>query len=227
MTATLLRLSVMVVGALFAGTSTVRAQTVSEPVHRVQAGIGVGWLGGAALGDQPAELRTASGNPLQLFNSESELGSVPAFEVRATFGLSRRFAIDGRVGLSSPELRTDVSNDVEATGSAVMLTEQLDRYVFEGGVVIRLYELATMGLLPFASAGAGYVRQLHEEQTLVEEGHLFYVGGGFTRVLVSRPSGLIRAVSLRADLRLDVISTEFDEGTRPQGSVAGSLVFTF
>jgi hypothetical protein len=227
MTPALLRLSVLVVGALLTSMSTVYAQTVSEPLHRVQAGVGVGWLGGAALGDQPAELRTASGNPLQLFNSESELGSVPVFEVRATFGVSRRFAIDGRVGVSSPELRTEVSNDVEATGSAVALTEQLDQYVFEGGVVIRLYELETMGLLPFASAGAGYVRQLHEEQTLVEEGHLFYVGGGFTRVLVSRPSGLIRAVGLRADLRLDVISTEFDEDSQPHGSVAGSIVFTF
>ena len=52
-----------------------------------------------------------------------------------------------------------------------------------------------MGLTPFASAGAGYVRQLHEEQALVETGHLFYVGGGFTRPLFSRSQGLIRAMA--------------------------------
>jgi len=227
MTPPLSRLTVLAVCGLLTGVSTVHAQTVFEPVHRVQAGVGVGWLGGAALGDQPAQLRTASGNPFLLFNSESELWSAPVFEVRVAFGLSRRFTVDGRAAVSSPELSTQVSTDVEAAGSAVTLTEQLDQYVFEGGVMVRLYELEAMGLLPFASAGAGYVRRLHEEQTLVEEGHLFYVGGGLTRTLVSRPGGLIRGVSVRADLRLDVISTEFDEDSRGHGSVAGSLVFTF
>jgi hypothetical protein len=93
--------------------------------------------------------------------------------------------------------------------------------------VIRLNELETMGLMPFASAGAGYVRQLHEGGSLVEEGQIFYVGGGFTRLFYSRSQGFIRAASARVDLRLNVFSLDLDEDSRSQGSLAGSVVFVF
>jgi hypothetical protein len=202
------------------------AQARSEPVGRIQVGVGAGWLGGAALGEQPADLRAASGGPYRLFESESDLGATASFEVRVGFGLTRRFGIEGRVARSAPELHTMVSSDAEASGSFTS-SESIDQYVFDGGVVVRLDELEAMGLMPFASAGAGYVRQLHEGGSLVEEGQHFYVGGGFTRMLFSRSQGFIHAVSARIDLRLDVFSLDLDDDNRSQGSLAGSIVFTF
>ena len=98
--------------------------------------------------------------------------------------------------------------------------------MFDGGIVIRLDEWETSGLRPFASAGVGYVRQLHEEQELVEDGHLFYVGGGVTHPLFSRAQGLIRAASVRADVRLNVVSLRARRGSRAQGSVSGSIVWS-
>jgi hypothetical protein len=205
---------------------SVAAQAVSEPVGRLQIGVGVGWLGGAAFGEQPADLRAPSGGPYRLFESESDLGATGALEIRVGIALTPRYGFEGRAAIGRPELRTRVSSDAEATGSFT-IAESIDQYVFDGGVVIRFAQWAGMGLTPFASAGAGYVRQLHEGQELVETGHLFYVGGGFTHPLFSRPQGLIRAASVRADLRLNVFYLELDEGSRPQGSVSGSLVLTF
>jgi hypothetical protein len=189
-------------------------------------GVGVGWLGGATLGEQPADLRAASGGPYRLFESESDLGASVSFELRVGFGLTPRFGIEGRVARGAPDLDTMVSSDAEARGSFT-ISESIDQYVFDGGVVIRLDELETMGLMPFASAGAGYVRQLHEGGGLVEEGQIFYVGGGFTRMFYSRSQGFIRAASARVDLRLNVFSLDLDEDSRSQGSLAGSIVFTF
>jgi hypothetical protein len=211
-------LAVVIVGGV--GASSVSAQTVSDPAGRLQVGVGVGWIGGAALGEQPANLRTASGGPYRLFESETDLASSGSFEARVGILVSRRYGVEGRVAISKPELQSVITSDAEATGSFTA-AETVDHYVF------RLPELEGMGLTPFASAGAGYVRQLHEEQALVETGHLFYVGGGFTRPLFSRSQGLIRAMSVRADLRLNLLYLELDEGSRQQGSVSGSLVLTF
>jgi hypothetical protein len=202
------------------------AQALSEPVGRFQAGTGAGWLGGSAFGEEPADLRAASGGPYRLFESETNLGGSASFEVRVGLGLTPRFGIEGRAALGSLDRHTVVSSDAESSGSFT-ISESIDQYIVDGGVVIRLDELQTMGVLPFASAGAGYVRLLHEGDGLVEDGQIFYFGGGFTRPLFSRPQGFIRAASVRADLRLNMFSLELDEGSRLQGSVAGSIVFTF
>jgi hypothetical protein len=216
---------VLFVAALAAATPAA-AQALSEPVGRIQVGVGAGWLGGSSFGEQPADLRAASGGPYRLFESESDLGATASFDVRVGYGLTRRFAIEGRVARAAPELHTVVSSDAEISGSFT-ISESIDQYVFDGGVVIRLDELETMGLMPFASAGGGYVRQLHDGGGLVEEGQVFYVGGGFTRMFFSRPRGVIRAASARIDLRLNVFSLDLDDDSRSQGSLAGSIVLTF
>jgi len=216
----------VVVTTLTVASGRADAQVVSEPVGRLQVAVGAGWLGGSAFGDQSADLRAASGGPYRLFESETSLGATASFEARVGVLLTRRWGIDGRAAIANPELQTIISSDAEASGSFTV-AESIDRYIFDGGIVFRIDEWETMGLVPFASAGAGYVRQLHGEQELVETGHLYYVGGGFTHALFARPQGMIRAASIRADLRLNVFSLELDEDSRSQGSVSGSLVLTF
>jgi hypothetical protein len=225
-----MRPELLLLAALTAGIGSVvsvpsaGAQTVSEPVGRVQVGVGGGWLGGTVFGEQPADLRSASGGPYRLFESETDLGSTGSFEARAGILFSRHFGVEGRVEFSKPEFRTLVTSDAEATGSFTTV-EKIDHYVFDGGVVVRFAEWDSV--IPFASAGAGYVRQLHEGQALVQTGHLFYVGGGFTFPLLSRSQGFIRAASIRTDLRLNLFYLELDEDSRQQGSVSGSFVLTF
>lgn len=208
------------------GVGAAAAQTPSTLPGRLRAGIGVGWLGGAEIATQPADLRGASGSSYRLFQSETELAATPTFDARIGFALTRRYEVEGRAAIHKPELRTVVSSDAEATGSFT-ITETIDEYVFDGGIVIHLDELKTMGLVPFAMGGAGYVRRLHDRQSLVEEGHLYYVGGGVTRVLFARSQGFVRGASVRADLRLNVLSTELDEDSRFQGSASGVFIVSF
>ncbi len=206
-------------------TARAEAQTTSPPPGRLQVSLGAGWLGGAEFGEEPASLRTASGNPYRLFASDTHLGGTGFFEARVGFALAKRVAIEGRAAIAKPELQTTVSSDAEASGSFTAV-EGIDQYVFDGGILIHLDELQALGLMPFATGGLGYVRQLHDQQ-LVETGHLFYGGGGVMRELFSRPQGFVRSGSIRADLRFNVLSLELDEDSRSQGSVSASLVLTF
>jgi opacity protein-like surface antigen len=218
----------MICVALFAAIVAVRveAQTTSPAPGRLQVSVGAGWLGGAEFGEQPADLRTASSSAYRLFQSDTHLGGTGLFEARVGFALTKRYAIEGRAAIASPELQTTVSSDAEASGSFTAV-EGIDQYIFDGGVLVRLDEWQAFGLTPFAIGGVGYVRQLHEDRQLVETGHLFYVGGGVMRGLFARSQGFIRSGSIRADLRLNVLSLELEDDSRPQGSVSASLVLTF
>ena len=206
--------------------SRVDAQTTSAPAGRLEVSVGAGWIGGSSFGQEPADLRAASGGPYRLFESDTQLGGTGSFEARVGYALTRRYTVEGRAAIGKPELQTVVSSDAEASGSFTAV-EGIDQYVFDGGVLVHLNELEAFGLSPFATGGYGYVRQLHEDQQLVETGHLFYVGGGVTRPLFSRSQGFIRSGSIRADLRLNVLSLELESDSRLQGSVSGSLVLGF
>jgi hypothetical protein len=221
-----LRRIVCVAFVMAIGVCRVDAQTASS-TRRLQVSVGAGWLGGSAFGEEPADLRGASGNPYRLFESETNLGGTASFEARVGFVLTPRYVIEGRASIGNPQLQTVVSSDAEASGSFIAV-EDIDQYIFDGGVLVHLNELQSFGLIPFAIGGFGYVRQLHEEQQLVEDGHLFYVGGGVTRPLFSRPRGFFRSGSIRADVRLNVLSLELEaKSSRLQGSVSGGLVLTF
>lgn len=58
-------------------------------------------------------------------------------------------------------------------------------------------------LRPFVVGGGGYLRQLHEERTLVETGQLYYGGFG-ARYWLRGGSGTARAFGLRGDLRANL-----------------------
>ena len=55
-------------------------------------------------------------------------------------------------------------------------------------------------LRPFASGGAGYLRQLHEDRTLVETGQVYYAGGG-ARYWLRGGARVAALVGLRGDVR--------------------------
>ncbi len=202
------------------------AQPAPQPAGRLQVSVGAGWLGGSAFGEQAADLRAPSGSPYRLFASDTNLSGTAAFEARVGFAVTRRYTVEGRAAMGKPQLETAVSSDAELSGT-FSAVEDINQYTFDGGILVHLDELDAFGLRPFAVGGAGYVRQLHGDQELVETGHLFYVGGGVTHPLFSRSQGFIRGGSLRGDLRLNVLSLELEDDNRLQGSVSGSLVLTF
>jgi len=199
------------------------------PLRRLQLAAGIGIVGGASLGSADANLRSnMSSDPYRLFASSSRLERAAILDLRVAVDLTRRFGIDGHLLYGHPELRIDVSGDVESA-SPVTALDRLDQYVIDGGVVIALHELTAGGWQPFAAGGAGYLRQLHEGLTLTEEGTVFYVGGGARRAFVTRTRGLLRGLGARGDVRLNVLSggVRVDDGARRHVSVSGSVFVVF
>lgn len=214
------------------GATTSYAQTADQrPIKRIEVEFGGGMLGGGGLGKDDANLRAnaTERRPFKLFSSDSRFASAPALHARVAFSFNRRFAAEGGVVFGRPRIRTSLSGDVEGA-PALTVDERVDQYFFEGSVLVLLEEIRLgQRTVPFAVAGAGYLRQLHEGQTVIEEGSVYHVGGGVKYWLLARDRGFIRAAGLRADARLYLLAggIVFDGGPRPQGAISGSLFVSF
>lgn len=196
--------------------------------HRFEAAAGAGLFGSTALGAGAANLRARGGGDSLLFTTDSTLAAAFEPEIRAAVVLGRRYAVEARFAWSRPELETTVTGDVEGAPD-ITLAERVDRYVIDAALVIALPEWRVGRLAPFATAGAGYVRQLHEGRTLVEQGAVYHVGGGVRVAMFTRSRGVPRTAGVRADARANVLSGGIGTGDRvlvyPQ--VAGGFFVGF
>jgi opacity protein-like surface antigen len=175
----------------------------------VEVAGGILWLGGSQLGRSAATLtpnQITPGAPFTLFDTESSVQPVAGYQVRLGYRLSRLFLIEGGVVYSRPEVRTEIRNDAEATGATFTAVESMSEYIFEGSLVVNLTRLQFQGGrgMPFASAGAGYVRQLHDGNTLVETGTAYHVGGGLKYAFTSGRRRIPHSIGLRGEARLYV-----------------------
>jgi hypothetical protein len=205
------------------------AQTNQPPLRRFELGAGIGFLGGAALGDADGALRSGTSNdPYRLFSTSTRLHDATVLDLRAGFDLSRRIGFEARLVFGHPEMRTTVEGDVEGAPT-IDAVERLDQYLIDGGIVFRLNELQVKGVQPFVTAGAGYLRQLHEGLTVIEDGQVFYAGGGARYWIFTRPRGVPRAGGLRGDVRLNVLSdgVTVDDQTRRHLSAGVDFFVTF
>lgn len=220
--------SVWAIVCVFVASASASAQsTISPPVRRLEVSVGAGFLTGAALGPQPANERAASGAPYRLFDTDTNLSSSLFFDLRLGFALTPRLSVEGAASLGQPELRTSISGDAEGA-EPLTAVEQMDQYTFDGGIVYNLTPRRSVGFVPFVTAGAGYQRQRHEGETLIEGGGLFYTGAGISHWFAVRKQGPVKALGVRGDARLYFLSGGITPGdTRTQGSFSGSLVMVF
>jgi hypothetical protein len=212
------------------GPSTQSGGAENRQIGRLEVAGGVGLLGGAALGAEDANLRAnaSPAQPYRLFTAESSFQRAGVLEARLGMALTRRYVIEGRLSFSRPELQAALSADVEGA-PGLTVVERVDQYVIDAAVLV-LFDEARLGpVVPFASAGAGYVRQLHEGLTVIEGGRIYHVGGGIKHWFFSRNSGFARAVGARADARLYILSgaIALDDGPRSHGAISGSLFVAF
>jgi hypothetical protein len=208
------------------------AQVVADrPVHRFEASVGGLWLGGAALGSGDAALRRNSlpVDEFPLFSADTSVEASPGFDGRVAFWLTRAFALEAGFVMMRPVVQTSITGDIEEA-EGLTLEEKLDQYFFEASAVL-LLERFRLGdrTIPFVSGGAGYLRQLHEGQTLVESGQVYHVGGGIRHWLRLSDRGFLRAAGVRADARAYFLVNGFalDDDPRPHGAFSGSLFLTF
>ena len=157
------------------------------------------------------------------------MAGAPTLQADVAFSFSRRWGVEASVMKSGPDLRTSLTADSEGT-PALAVVERVDQYLIEARVVIMLDE-ARIGqrTVPFAAAGAGYLRQLHEGHTVIDEGRVYHVGGGLKHWLLARDRGLLRAIGVRVDARLYLLmaGVAFDDNARPHGAISGSAFVAF
>lgn len=202
-----------------------------RPVRRPEVSVGGGWFGGAALGTGDANLRanTTPPQPLRVFSANTQMAGAAALAADVAFSFTRRWGIEGGVTKSGPQLRSSISADSEGAPALTAL-ERVDQYVIDARVVIMLDELRLgRRTVPFATAGAGYLRQLHEGHTVIEEGVIYHAGGGLKHWLLARERGFLKAAGVRFDARLYVLTSgiSLDEDPRPQGAISGAAFLTF
>ena len=194
--------------------------------HRFTIGAGVVWSGGYGIGDATAQLRGNSPGTtppsVTLFTASSRITSATAPELRVGYAVTHRTAVEFGVSLARPHLAVDIAGDAEAPSQSLP-GEELDQYLFDGGVAWQVPIRLGSRIAPFVSGGVAFLRQLHEDRTLAETGQVYYAGGG-ARYWLRGGDRSRRAVGLRGDLRVNFrrkgIDFEDKMRTYPTFSVA-------
>lgn len=190
----------------------------TDAAAQVTIGGGVSWPGGYDIGSSTAELRrnaTGSANqPFALFVADSRISRSIGGEVRVGVALSRRVAIEGGAAFARPRIAVTISADTEA-GAQSLDGESLQQYLFDAALAWHLPKPASLPVGPFLLAGAGYLRQLHQDRTLVESGQVYYAGAGARYWLKGGPDAP-RSLGLRGDVRVNLRRNgiDFENATR-------------
>jgi hypothetical protein len=187
------------------------------------------WSQGFDLGDRSATLtrNPATGSaPFELFTADTRFDAAPAGQARLGVYLARSISIEGGLQYSRPVLRTRLANDAEGA-EAITASETVTRLVVDGSVVVHLLPLSFGGGrgVPFLLGGGGYVRELHEENELVETGREIHVGGGIKYWF---GSGRKRA-GLRGDLGVSMREkgADFSDNRRMLPTAGVSFLYLF
>jgi hypothetical protein len=203
-----------------------------RPGHVYVAG-GLVWTGSYDVGTQVATLRanatsTLTPPPSTLFVADGTIGHAAGADLRAGVAITRALAVEVSGQFSAPRLGVAISADPEA-GAQALDGEPLRQYVVD---VAATWQLSGVRIgrraRPFVEAGAGYLRQLHEERALVETGTLYHAGGGL-RVWLRGGDGRRHDLGLRGDVRYvwRTGGVAFEDGTRAYPAASVLAFFGF
>ena len=215
-----------------------RAQPDAAPRPRsFEVYVGAIAIGPVDFGRSTARLtpNQSAARDFALFVSDTSIGTAAGFDGRVAFNITRALAVEGGFVWTHPEVQSRITSDVEGVPDAT-ITQNLDTYFVEASALFHLNALTFAGGrgLPFVAGGAGYLRQLDDDQVLVDTGQVYHAGGGvkvFFGDNTSRRTGLIRGIGLRADGRVYFrnggFELEEDADLRTTWSVSGGLVVRF
>lgn len=215
--------------AVVAGLQVPSASAQSGPQPRFELGIGTLWMGHQPLGEVSANETTSTGGSLKLFDASSDLASAAGVDGRVGVRVTRSLVAEVEASYAKPQLRIALSNDFEGA-TPVTATETVQQFIIGAGVVWYVPgRVRTPRLAPFAMAGGGYLRQLHDRATLVETGRFYQFGGGAAFLVTSRPRFHLKSIGARIDVRAIVRSkgVAFDAGGHTSPAVGASLFVRF
>ena len=207
---------------LFAG--PVEAQPVAGSL---EIGIGVRRSGELTLGTADANETNPSGGPFRLFRSESRLEEINAVEARIGMRLAPAVQIEAAGSYGESDLVVRLTSDVEGIPD-VTATESIQRFTVEGALTLDVVGHSRRAQ-PFVALGGGYVRDVHDGQTLVENGAIGYIGGGLNLTLRSTPAATMKAAGLRLDGRVlfGWRGVGFDDDVHTTYAIGASLYMRF
>lgn len=217
---------VFVVSASAQGRGATQPRRPSAP--RMELSAGAGLLTGNGLGSADATVRGRNTQPYQLFATTSRVGASIPIEVRLDFLLGPRYVLEMRGAWSRPELQTAISGDVESA-PPITLAERVDLYSLDLELLVNLGRARPREMMPFITAGAGYVGAVHEGLTLLENGITYRAGGGIKYPLAMRNTGRIKGAGIRADAALIVTTggVATGSGAARQLAATSSLYLAF
>ena len=191
---------------------------------RYEVAAGVRFVGPEPLGKVDATETTAGGGTYQLFTADSTLDPLIGFEARLGVRLLPALRIEATGSYGASDLKVDLTADAESA-AATTATERITQFTIEGGAVMELrrWHVGARGA-PFVSAGAGYVRALHEDRLLVDEGVLWHAGGGVNLVLRSSPG---TTLGVRFDARAQFQSGVINDGVHASPAFGASAFVRF
>ncbi|HET7217863.1 MAG TPA: outer membrane beta-barrel protein [Vicinamibacterales bacterium] len=210
----------VVMALLMAASLSSAAHAQSRTGGRVEISGGGVFVGGFDLGDRAAQLTANAGGTFDQFSTSGTVDPVGGLQARLGVFLSRALAIEGGVRWTRPIFAVRITGDSEDAPDTTA-EETLNQYLFDGSAVLHFGDRTSNRAVPFIYGGAGYLRELHEGDALVEEGTEFHAGGG-----VKIWMGASRRVGVRAEAGLSVRDGGFDfQDKRRTVPVAGGFVF--
>jgi hypothetical protein len=221
--------ALLLAAAAIVAPSAAYAQASDPPAFRVEAAVGVSWIGRQPLGSGSANETTGTGGTSALFSASSELGSAAGVDGRIGVRLGRSLVAEAEASYATPPLRIALSADAEGA-AAVTAAETIQQFTVGAGVRWSLPGRRwSPRFAPFVSAGGGYLRQLHDQATLVETGRYYQAGGGATCLLVTTPHFHTKGIGARVDARAVVRAkgVAFDGGSKTSPAVGVSAFVRF
>lgn len=208
--------------------SSAAAQSAAIP-GRLSVAAGVSWTGTMSIAAVDATETAPTGGRFSLFSTDTSIGSAAGFEGTVGFQVTRSFEVQASASTMRPDLQTRVTGDAEGA-SDVTVSEPLKQLTIEGSLVLHLTNLRFgTQMVPFLSAGAGFLRQLHDGGTLAENGRIYHVGGGVQYLLTNSPTGGIKALGIGLDGRVVMRSggVSFEDGLHFSPGVEALLFVRF
>jgi hypothetical protein len=216
--------------ALFLGSFGAVAPALAQPAvaagsrpSRFEVSGGGVLVGGYGLGESKAELTPNTGSSgFDLFTTDNEVRQAFGVQARIGFVVTPAIVVEGGLRVTRPVYQARVSGDAE-NAADITVEETLSQYVFDGSVV---WQFSPGGrAVPFVFGGAGYLRELHEEDALVEEGVEYHAGVGLKWWFGQGR----RRFGLRGEGGISIRDGGFDfkDGTRVVPVVGGSVIYSF
>ncbi len=197
------------------------------------------WFAPSSLGTRDASLTSnnSSGSAYRLFSASGEYETAAGVEVRTSYRLMRRLAIEGGATFSRPAVTFTIANDVENATGFTASGETMSQLFVDASLVAYLSPRGFAGgrLHPFVAAGGGFLREFHGQggalsgYYAVDSGQVYHVGGGARYSLGRTRSGAVTGYGLRFDARYYIRGGgfSFDGGTTSTFVAGGGFVIAF